>query len=75
MQYSSPPKKKVAGFIFSTGGSLLTPMIDGDKCYRKKKIARGVWQPGFESQLLSSQLCDFEQVSDFIFLSHKVKRG
>ena len=30
-------KKKVAGFIFSTGGSLLAPMIDGDKYYREKK--------------------------------------
>ena len=42
-------KKKKAGFIFSTGGSLLTPVIESDKCYREKKIARGVWQPGLES--------------------------
>ena len=29
--------KKKAGFIFSTGGSSLTPVIDSDKWYREKK--------------------------------------
>ena len=42
-------KKKNGRFIFSTGGSSLTPVIDSDKWYREKKNARGVWQPGFES--------------------------